>query len=59
MRRGLPRIFDAGPEPGRRAGYVNFLFGDHGSIIDPRASLATTVEMQAESQRVRQHPRHA
>jgi hypothetical protein len=29
--------------------YVNFLFGDHGSIIDPRSSLATTVEMQTES----------
>jgi hypothetical protein len=28
---------------------VNFLFGDHGSIIDPRTSAATTGEMQAES----------
>jgi hypothetical protein len=29
--------------------YVNFVVGDHGSIIDPRASLATTTEMQAEA----------
>jgi pimeloyl-ACP methyl ester carboxylesterase len=29
--------------------YVNFVVGDHGSLIDPRASLATTIEMQAEA----------
>jgi pimeloyl-ACP methyl ester carboxylesterase len=29
--------------------YVNFVIGDHGSMIDPRASLATTTEMQAEA----------
>lgn len=29
-------------------GYVNFLFGDHGSIINPASSLAVTVEMQRE-----------
>lgn len=29
--------------------YVNFLVGDHGSIIDPTASLAVTTEMQAEA----------
>jgi pimeloyl-ACP methyl ester carboxylesterase len=29
--------------------YVNFVVGDHGSLIDPRASLATTTEMQAEA----------
>jgi len=46
---GIPRIFTPGPNPAT-VGYVNFLFGDHGSIIDPRSSLATTTEMQAESQ---------
>jgi hypothetical protein len=45
----LPRIFTPGPNPAT-VGYVNFVFGDHGSIIDPRSSLATTTEMQAESQ---------
>jgi pimeloyl-ACP methyl ester carboxylesterase len=44
----LPRISTPGLNPVSR-GYVNFLFGDHGSIIDPTASLATTVEMQTES----------
>ncbi len=34
--------------PGHRA-YVNFLLGDHGSIIDPTASLAATTEMQTEA----------
>ena len=28
---------------------MNFIFGDHGSIIDPTASLAVTVEMQTEA----------
>ena len=45
---GLPRISAPGVNPVSR-GYVNFLFGDHGSIIDPTSSLATTAEMQAES----------
>ena len=45
---GLPRISTPGLNPVSR-GYVNFLFGDHGSIIDPTSSLATTGEMQAES----------
>lgn len=45
---GLPRISTPGVNPVSR-GYVNFLFGNHGSIIDPTASLATTGEMQAES----------
>jgi pimeloyl-ACP methyl ester carboxylesterase len=45
---GLPRIFTPGANAVSR-GYVNFLFGEHGSIIDPRASAATTVEMQRES----------
>jgi len=38
----------AGVNPGP-LGYVNFIFGDHGSIIDPTSSLATTAEMQSES----------
>jgi hypothetical protein len=29
--------------------FVNFLVGDHGSIIDPTASPAATQEMQGES----------
>jgi pimeloyl-ACP methyl ester carboxylesterase len=45
---GLPRLSTPGLNPVSDA-YVNFLFGDHGSIIDPRASLPTTVEMQTES----------
>lgn len=45
---GLPRISTPGLNPVSR-GYVNFLFGDHGSIIDPTSSLSTTKEMQAES----------
>lgn len=38
--------------PGANAaslGYVNYVLGDHGSIIDPTASLAVTVEMQSQS----------
>jgi hypothetical protein len=45
---GLPRISTPGLNPVSR-GYVNFLFGNHGSIIDPTASLLTTAEMQTES----------
>ena len=45
---GLTRISSPGPNPVSR-GYVNFLFGDHGSIIDPTSSLLTTAEMQGES----------
>jgi hypothetical protein len=44
----IPRVFAAGLNPGP-LGYVNFIFGDHGSIISPAASLATTAEMQGES----------
>jgi len=29
--------------------YVSFVVGDHGSLIDPTASLATTTQMQAEA----------
>ena len=35
--------------PGGFRGYVNFVIGDHGSIIDPTASMAVTTEMQAEA----------
>jgi pimeloyl-ACP methyl ester carboxylesterase len=30
-------------------GYVNFIFGGHGSILDPSTNLAATVEMQGEA----------
>jgi pimeloyl-ACP methyl ester carboxylesterase len=47
---GLTRLSTPGANPVPISGaYVNFLFGDHGSIIDPRTSAATTGEMQAES----------
>jgi pimeloyl-ACP methyl ester carboxylesterase len=45
---GIARVSTAGPNA-VSVGYVNFLFGDHGSIIDPTSSLATTVEMQTQS----------
>jgi pimeloyl-ACP methyl ester carboxylesterase len=45
---GLPRLFTPGPNPASR-GYVNFIFGNHGSIIDPTANGLTTFEMQRES----------
>lgn len=45
---GLPRISAPGANPGP-TGYVNFIFGDHGSIIDPTSSADTTTEMQTES----------
>lgn len=50
---GIPRIFTAGPNAAS-LGYVNFLFGDHGSIINPgtdplSGAAATTREMQTES----------
>jgi hypothetical protein len=44
----VPLVNIAGSPPGFRA-YVNFLFGDHGSIIDPTANAATTAEMQTEA----------
>lgn len=51
------RLIDAGgflqiATPGDNpvtAGYVNFVFGDHGSIISPESSPATTFEMQTQS----------
>ncbi|MDX1497181.1 MAG: hypothetical protein R3352_06475, partial [Salinisphaeraceae bacterium] len=51
---GLMPIEDVNPEtmtPACLAGpdtVVKFLRGDHGSILDPSASLATTVEMQTQ-----------
>jgi pimeloyl-ACP methyl ester carboxylesterase len=35
--------------PGGIRGYVNFIDGYHGSLIDPRESLAVTKEMQTEA----------
>lgn len=43
-----PMFNTTGSPPGYRA-YVNFLVGDHGSIIDPTASAAGTHEMQMEA----------
>ncbi|MEP7243036.1 MAG: hypothetical protein ABI885_05050 [Gammaproteobacteria bacterium] len=45
---GLTRVSTPG-DNAVSAGYVNFLFGDHGSIINPAASALTTAEMQMES----------
>jgi hypothetical protein len=43
-----PAVSMNGSPPGHRA-YVNFLVGDHGSIVNPAASLAATREMQGET----------
>jgi pimeloyl-ACP methyl ester carboxylesterase len=43
-----PVLATGGTPPGHRA-YVNFIVGNHGSIIDPTASPAATVEMQTET----------
>ncbi len=45
---GLQRVFTPGLNP-VSAAYVNFIFGNHGSIIDPTANPAVTREMQLES----------
>jgi hypothetical protein len=37
----------AGPQV--TSGYVNFIVGDHGSLLNPAASLAATAEMQREA----------
>jgi Bacterial virulence factor lipase N-terminal len=42
-----PVIAAGGTPPGHRA-YVNFILGNHGSIIDPTASQFATAEMQTE-----------
>lgn len=44
----IPAPIAAGPVRAA-SGYVNFVIGDHESLIEPRASLATTIEMQAEA----------
>ncbi|MDB6089549.1 MAG: Extracellular lipase, Pla/cef family [Gammaproteobacteria bacterium] len=43
-----PLVSAAGTPPGQR-GYVDFIVGDHGSIIDPTASPTATAEMQTEA----------
>jgi hypothetical protein len=48
------RLIDAAPlaAGGKDAGgahFVNFLFGDHESFLNPAANAATTLEMQKES----------
>lgn len=42
----FPRV-TSGVSPG--SGYVNFINGDHGSLLSPAASAATTVEMQTQA----------
>jgi hypothetical protein len=42
----FPRVVPGVPRVG--SGYVNFIAGDHGSLLSPAASAATTVEMQTE-----------
>jgi dienelactone hydrolase len=42
----FPRVVQGSPVVG--SGYVNFIAGDHGSLLSPAASGATTVEMQTE-----------
>jgi hypothetical protein len=42
----LPRV---PPSPRFGSGYVNFVNGDHGSLLSPTACLAATVEMQTEA----------
>lgn len=44
---GLAKVSTPGANPVTR-GYVNFIAGDHGSILNPAASVATTVEMQTQ-----------
>ena len=42
---GLAKVSTAGPNAVSR-GYVNFIAGDHGSILSPAASLAALIEIQ-------------
>ncbi len=42
------KVSTPGPNAVSR-GYVNFVVGDHGSILSPAASLAATIEMQTET----------
>jgi hypothetical protein len=43
----FPRVVPGTPRSG--SGYVNFIAGDHGSLLSPTASLAATQEMQTET----------
>jgi hypothetical protein len=43
----FPRVIAGAPRVG--SGYVNFIAGDHGSLLSPTSSAATTVEMQTET----------
>ena len=43
----FPRVVPGTPRAG--SGYVNFIAGDHGSLLSPTASLAATTEMQTET----------
>lgn len=45
---GLTRVSTPGANPVSH-GYVNFIVGDHGSILSPAASAPATVEMQTET----------
>jgi hypothetical protein len=42
----FPRVVTGAVQPG--SGYVNFIAGDHGSLLSPAASAAATVELQTE-----------
>jgi len=42
----FPRVVAGGVLPG--SGYVNFIAGDHGTLLSPAASAAATVELQTE-----------
>ncbi len=42
----FPRVVAGTPRVG--SGYVNFIAGDHGTLLSPAASAAATVEMQTE-----------
>jgi predicted dienelactone hydrolase len=44
----LPRICDVGDNLSSQ-GFVSFVAGAHGSLLDPSSNLAVTVEMQTES----------
>jgi len=43
----FPRVVPGTPRAG--SGYVNFIAGDHGSLLSPTASAAATGEMQTET----------
>jgi hypothetical protein len=42
----FPRVVPGAPIVG--SGYVNFIAGDHGTLLSPAASAAATVEMQTQ-----------